>query len=63
MWGSYPASLQNVDGSTHVPVRAWNNARKGIQGLPARNVCGSTEVSVNAWNNVRKGTCQVFLPQ
>jgi hypothetical protein len=34
MWGSYPASLRNVNGSTQVPVRAWNNARKGTWGLP-----------------------------
>jgi hypothetical protein len=31
---SYPASLQNVGGSTQVPVRTWNNARKGTWGLP-----------------------------
>jgi hypothetical protein len=30
----YPASLRNVGGSTQVPVRAWNNARKGTWGLP-----------------------------
>jgi hypothetical protein len=35
MWRSYPASLRNVGGSTQVPVRAWNNARKGIWGLPS----------------------------
>jgi hypothetical protein len=34
MSGSYPASLRNVGGSTQVPVRAWNNARKGTWGLP-----------------------------
>jgi hypothetical protein len=34
MWGSYPASLRNVGGSTQVPVRAWNNARKGTWGPP-----------------------------
>jgi hypothetical protein len=34
MWGSYPASLRNVGVSTQVPVRAWNNARKGTWGLP-----------------------------
>jgi hypothetical protein len=34
MWGSYPASLRNVGGSTQVPVRAWNNAREGTWGLP-----------------------------
>jgi hypothetical protein len=34
MWGSYPASLRNVGGSTQVPVRAWNNAWKGTWGLP-----------------------------
>jgi hypothetical protein len=26
--------VRNVDGSTQVPVRAWNNARKGTWGLP-----------------------------
>jgi hypothetical protein len=30
----YPASLQYVGGSTQVPVRACNNARKGTRGLP-----------------------------
>jgi hypothetical protein len=35
MWGSYSASLRNVDGSTQVPTRAWNNARKGTWGLPS----------------------------
>jgi hypothetical protein len=34
VWGSYPASLRNVGGSTQAPVRAWNNARKGTWGLP-----------------------------
>jgi hypothetical protein len=34
MWGSYPASLRNVGGSTQVPIRAWNNARWGTRGLP-----------------------------
>ena len=34
MWGSYPASLQNVDGSTQVPTRAWNNIRRDTLGLP-----------------------------
>jgi hypothetical protein len=34
MWGSYPAILQNENGSTQVPVRAWNNAQKSIWGLP-----------------------------
>jgi hypothetical protein len=34
MWGSYSASLRNVGGSTQVPVRAWNNARKGSSGIP-----------------------------
>jgi hypothetical protein len=33
MQRSYPASLRNV-GSTQVPVRVWNNARKGTLGLP-----------------------------
>jgi hypothetical protein len=30
----YPASLRNVGGYIQVPVRAWNNARKGTWGLP-----------------------------
>jgi hypothetical protein len=34
MWGSYPACLRNVGGSTQIPVRAWNNARKDTWGLP-----------------------------
>jgi hypothetical protein len=34
MEGSYPASLRNVAGSTRVPVRVWNNVRKGTWGLP-----------------------------
>jgi predicted phosphoadenosine phosphosulfate sulfurtransferase len=34
MWVSYPASIRNVSSSTQVPVRAWNNARKGTWGLP-----------------------------
>jgi hypothetical protein len=33
MWGSYPASLWNVGGSTQVSFRAWN-AWKGTWGLP-----------------------------
>jgi hypothetical protein len=33
MWGSYSASLQNVGGSTQVPVCAWNNAWKDTWGL------------------------------
>jgi hypothetical protein len=34
IWGSYPASLRNVSGSTWVPISAWNNARKGTWGRP-----------------------------
>jgi hypothetical protein len=34
MWGSYQSSLQNVSGSTQVPICAWNNAWKGAWGLP-----------------------------
>jgi hypothetical protein len=33
MSGNYPASLLNVGGSTQIPVRAWNNSRKGTWGL------------------------------
>jgi hypothetical protein len=36
IWGSYPASLRNVGGSTQAPVRAWNNARKGAWGLASK---------------------------
>jgi hypothetical protein len=32
MWGGLTASQRNVDGSTQVPVRAWNNARKATLG-------------------------------
>jgi hypothetical protein len=36
MWLSYPARfIRNDGGSTQVPVRAWNNARKGTWGLPS----------------------------
>ena len=35
MWGSYPASLWNVDGSTQVPACAWNDAPRGNWGLPS----------------------------
>jgi hypothetical protein len=34
MWGSYPASLRNVGGSTQVPVCAWNNPRKDTWDIP-----------------------------
>ena len=34
MWGCYPASLRNIDGSTQVPARAWNNAWRDTWGLP-----------------------------
>ena len=34
MWGSHPASLRNVGGSTQVPTCAWNNAQRGTWGLP-----------------------------
>jgi hypothetical protein len=31
MWGSYPASLRNVGGSTRVPVRAWKMHRGALE--------------------------------
>ena len=34
MWGSYPASLCNVGGSTQVATCVWNTARRGNWGLP-----------------------------
>ena len=34
IWGSYPASLQNICGSNHVPACAWKNAGRGTWGLP-----------------------------
>jgi hypothetical protein len=33
MWGSYPASLRSIYGSTQVPVLAWNDTEKGTWGL------------------------------
>jgi hypothetical protein len=34
IWLILQLSLRNGGGSTHVPVRAWNNARKSTWGLP-----------------------------
>ena len=34
MWVTYPASLQNVGGTTQMPTCAWNNARRGTWDLP-----------------------------
>ena len=31
IWGSYPASLRNIDGSTQMPTRAWNNVHVYFQ--------------------------------
>jgi hypothetical protein len=33
MWESYQASLPNIDGSTQVPISAWNIAHRGT-GVP-----------------------------
>ena len=33
MWGSYPTSLRNVDGSTRASAYAWNNAGKSQYNL------------------------------
>ena len=34
MWGSYPASLRNVGGSTQLPDHAWYNVQRGTLCLP-----------------------------
>ena len=34
MWGSYPASLWNLGGSTQMFARAWNNAQRDTLGFP-----------------------------
>jgi hypothetical protein len=51
MWGSYPASLRNVGGSTQVPVRAWNNAWKGTWGRPppVKLECRDMTYTVSMW--------------
>ena len=38
---SYPARLGNVGGSTQLPARTWNNARRGTCGLhsPVKREC------------------------
>ena len=37
MWGSYPASLWNVGGSTQLPTFVWNNAWGTSEGLSIRS--------------------------
>ena len=46
MWWSYPASLQNVNGSTQVPTHAWNNAQRGIWGLPPSGKLESCHITL-----------------
>jgi hypothetical protein len=54
-WGSYPASLLNVGGSTQVPIHAWNNARKGAWGLPSpvKLECRDMTYSVSMWRKIQ----------
>jgi hypothetical protein len=54
MWGSYPASLRNVGGSTQVPVSAWNNARKGTRGFPV-------SMLRNTQNKQTKNSCNMQM--
>jgi hypothetical protein len=58
MWGSYPASLRNVGGSTQVPVREWNNARKGTWGLPPPVKLKHRDMTntVSMWRKTQKQT-------
>ena len=48
MWGIYPNSSRNVIGSTQVPVRPWNNARRGTWGIPppVKLECGHITIAV-----------------
>jgi hypothetical protein len=64
MWGNYPASLGNVGGSTQVPVRAWNNARKGTWGLspPVKLERRDMTYTVSMWRKTQnKTTKKQFL--
>ena len=45
MWGSYPASLWNVGGTTQVPACAWNNARRGTWSLPPQEKLESRHIT------------------
>jgi hypothetical protein len=53
LWGSYPASLRIVGGSIQVPVRAWNNARKGTWGLPPPVKLEPMTYTVSLWRKTK----------
>jgi hypothetical protein len=53
MWGSYPAGLRNVGGSTQVLVRAWNNARKGTFPPPVKLERRDMTYTVSMWRNTQ----------
>ena len=47
MWGSYPASLGDVGGSTRVPAGAWNDSRTVTWGLrPPVKTLGNRHINV-----------------
>jgi hypothetical protein len=59
MWGSYPASLRNVGGSTRVPVRAWSNAQKRTWGLPPPVKLERRQMTytVSVWRKTQSNKC------
>jgi hypothetical protein len=65
MWGSYPASLWNIGGSTPVPVNVWNNARRGTWGLPPPVSWNIAKWPILCWcdvkSNQRKQTFVIWL--
>jgi Flp pilus assembly protein TadB len=63
MWGSYPASLRNVAGSTRVPVGAWNNAQRGTWGLPLPVKLERRDMTytVLMWRNTQNKTNKILL--
>jgi hypothetical protein len=64
MWGSYSASLRKDGGSTQVPVRAWNNARKGTWGLhpPVKLERRDMTYTVSMWCKTPKQKKDLPLP-
>jgi hypothetical protein len=65
MWGSYPASLRNVGGSTQVAVRAWNNARKATWSLPSPVKLERRDMTytVSMWRKTQKQTNKETKPE
>jgi hypothetical protein len=53
--GGYPASVRNIAGSTKVPIRAQNNARKGTWGLsaPVMLKCRHMTYTVSMWHKTK----------